>query len=83
VAYGSQGTYLSWRKYVLDLLHVIDCRPAATQVEMNHRIVADSGDPVDKEQYQRLVRRLIYLSHTRPNIAYAASVVSRFMYDPR
>ena len=45
--------------------------------------MADSGDPVDKCQYQRLVGRLIYLSHTRPDIAYAVSVVSRYMHDRR
>ena len=27
--------------------------------------------------------RLIYLSHTRLDIAYAVGVVSQFMYDPR
>jgi len=37
---------------------------------------------VDKGIYQRLVGRLIYLSHTRPDIAYV-SVVSQFMYSPR
>jgi hypothetical protein len=29
------------------------------------------------------VGRLIYLSHTRPDISYAVSVVSRYMHDPR
>ncbi|XP_061343024.1 uncharacterized protein LOC133289168 [Gastrolobium bilobum] len=33
-------------------------------------------------KYQRLVGRLIYLSHTRSDIAYAVSVVSRFMHNP-
>ncbi|XP_072080996.1 secreted RxLR effector protein 161-like [Arachis hypogaea] len=38
---------------------------------------------VEKTQYQRLVKKLIYLSHTKPDIAYAVSVVSQFMHDPR
>jgi hypothetical protein len=38
---------------------------------------------VDKGQYQRLIGRLLYLVHTRPDIAYAVSVVSRYMHDPR
>ena len=29
------------------------------------------------------MEKLIYLSHTRPNIAYAVCVVSQFMHDPR
>ncbi|KAB2633245.1 hypothetical protein D8674_029492 [Pyrus ussuriensis x Pyrus communis] len=35
-----------------------------------------------KEHYQRFVGRLIYLSHTRLDIAYAVSVVSQFMHSP-
>ena len=32
--------------------------------------------------YQRLVGKLIYLSHTRPDISYAVSTVSQFMQAP-
>ncbi|RDX62732.1 hypothetical protein CR513_58905, partial [Mucuna pruriens] len=38
---------------------------------------------MEKSQYQKLVEKLIYLSHTRPDIAYVASVVNQFMHDPR
>ncbi|CAL8154268.1 unnamed protein product [Prunus armeniaca] len=38
--------------------------------------------PTNKERYQRLVGRLIYLSYTRLDIAYAVSVVSQFMHSP-
>ena len=34
-------------------------------------------------RYQRLVGRLIYLAHTRPDLAYALSVVSQYMHNPR
>ena len=37
---------------------------------------------VNIEQFQRLIGRLIYLSHTRPDIAFAASRVSQFMHSP-
>ncbi|KAA0067760.1 Beta-galactosidase [Cucumis melo var. makuwa] len=43
---------------------------------------SDDQVPVDKEQYQRLVGKLIYLSHTRPNISFIVSVVSQFMQTP-
>ncbi|XP_050915685.1 uncharacterized mitochondrial protein AtMg00810-like [Lathyrus oleraceus] len=38
---------------------------------------------VDKEMYQRLVGRLIYLSITRSNISYVVSMVSQFMHNPK
>jgi hypothetical protein len=62
---------------------MLGSRPACTPIEQNHRLANDSGEPVDREQYQRLVGRLIYLSHTRPDIAFAVSVVSQFMHDPK
>jgi hypothetical protein len=49
----------------------------------NHQTCAHSGDLVDKGAYERLVGRLIYLCHTRPDISYVVSVVSRYMHDPR
>ncbi|CAL8132729.1 unnamed protein product [Prunus armeniaca] len=38
--------------------------------------------PTNKERYQRSVGRLIYLSLTRLDIAYAVSVASQFMHSP-
>ena len=38
--------------------------------------------PVDKGRYQRLVGRLKYLAHTRPDLSYALSIVSQFMHNP-
>ena len=86
IARSSKGIVLSQRKYVLDLLAetgMLGCRPVASPIDKNHRLCAESGDPVDREAYQRLVGRLIYLCHTRPDISYAVSVVSRYMHDPR
>ena len=38
---------------------------------------------VDRETYQHLVERLIYLSHIRLNEAYVMSVISQFMHSPK
>ncbi|KAL6347322.1 hypothetical protein AAG906_016750 [Vitis piasezkii] len=35
---------------------------------------SDGSAPVDKGRYQRLVGKLIYLSHTRPDIGFSVSV---------
>jgi hypothetical protein len=86
VSQSTKGIHLSQRKYVLDLLSetgMSGCRPASTPIESNYHITKEGGSPIDREQYQRLVGRLIYLSHTRPDIAFAISVVSQFMHEPR
>ena len=86
IAQSSKGIILSQRKYTLDLLTetgMLGCRSVATPIDKNQKLCAESGDPVDKGTYQRLVGRLIYLCHTRPDISYAVSVVSRYMHDPR
>jgi hypothetical protein len=77
---------LSQRKYALDLLsktRMLGCRVVSTSIKQNHKLYADTGDLVDKEQYQRLVGQLIYLCHTRPDIAHIVSVVNRYMHNPR
>ncbi|PRQ42978.1 putative RNA-directed DNA polymerase [Rosa chinensis] len=86
VARSREGISLSQRKYVVDLLietGLLACQPADTPMEQNHKL-AEYPDqvPTNKERYQRLVGKLIYLSHTRPDIAYAVSVVSQFMHAP-
>ncbi|KAH9716025.1 protein kinase domain-containing protein [Citrus sinensis] len=86
VARSRMGISVSQRKYVLDLLEetgMSGCRPSDTPVDPNQKLgeVSD-GVPVDKGRYQRLVGKLIYLSHTRPDIAFAVSAVSQYMHSP-
>ena len=78
--------FLSQQKYVLDLLtevRLLECKPVDTLIVQNHRLEEYSDQvSADKVRYQRLVGKLIYLSHTRLDIAYAVSVVSQFMHNP-
>lgn len=62
---------------------MLGCKPAETPMEANYKFSIVKDSPlVDKGHYQRLVENLIYLSHTRPDIAFPISVVSQFMNDP-
>ncbi|XP_062089616.1 uncharacterized mitochondrial protein AtMg00810-like [Humulus lupulus] len=61
---------------------MLGCKPSITPIELGDKTKMFEGDPVDKGRYQQLVGKLIYLSHTRPNIAFAVSLVSQFMHDP-
>lgn len=59
------------------------CQPAASPMEEGLKLHTTTDQvPVDKRRYQRLVGRLTYLAHTRPEFAYALSIVSQFMHDP-
>ncbi|KAL0536406.1 hypothetical protein IC582_025354 [Cucumis melo] len=86
VARSKEGISVSQRKYTLDLLTetgMLRCRPADTPIEFNYKL-RNSYDqvPVDKDQYQCLVGKLIYLSHTRPDISFVVRAVSQFMQAP-
>lgn len=69
---------------MFDLLsetRMLDYRLAGTLIVQNHGLEEFSNQtPTNKERYQRLVGKLIYLSHTRPDIAYTVSLVSQFMH---
>jgi hypothetical protein len=86
VSRSNKGIFLSQRKYALDLLNetgMTACSPASTPMEENLKLCVHSNQvPANKERYQRLVGRLMYLAHTRPDLAYALSVVSQFMHSP-
>ncbi|RDY03583.1 putative mitochondrial protein, partial [Mucuna pruriens] len=84
VAYPKQGIFISQKKYVLDLLKEIGklgCQTSRVSIKQNHSIECEESPTIEKSQYQRLVGKLIYLSHTRSDIAYVVSVVSQFMHD--
>ncbi|KAH9762305.1 protein kinase domain-containing protein [Citrus sinensis] len=86
IARSKKGIVVSQRKYTLDLLKetsMSGCKPADTPIEANVKLEeVKGGVHVDAGRYQRLVGKLIYLSHTRPDIAFAVSVVSQFMHSP-
>ena len=44
-------------------------------IEANHRLCSNDGKPTDKKRVQRLVGKLIPLSHTKHDIAYFVKVV--------
>ena len=87
VARSKYEIFISQRKYVLDILQetsMLGCKSNNTPIDPNLKLDEDSnGTPVNKGNYQRLVGKLIDLSHTRPDIAYVISLVSQFMHAPR
>ena len=83
VAMSKKGIAVSQRKYTLDLLKetsMLNCKSIDTPMDQNKKNKV--GTHVDRGRYQWLVGKFIYLSHTRPDIAFAVSVVSQYMHAP-
>jgi hypothetical protein len=70
----------------LDLLKetgMTACSPVSTPIEENLKLsIHPQQIHNNKERYQRLVGRLMYLAHTRPNLVYVLSVISQLMHSP-
>ncbi|KAJ9683695.1 hypothetical protein PVL29_019319 [Vitis rotundifolia] len=85
-ARSKEGIFVNQRKYVLDLLDetgMLGCKLAETPIEPNVKLQPTKAKNVkDRDRYQRLVGRLIYLSHTCLDIAFSASMISQFMHAP-
>ncbi|KAM2530612.1 hypothetical protein PS1_028457 [Malus domestica] len=62
---------------------MLACKPTETPIVQNHHLAIYPDQVLtNRERYQRLIGRVIYLSLMRPDIAYAVSVVSQFMHSP-
>lgn len=86
VVYSEQGISLCQRKYCLDLLQdsgLLGCKPVSTPMNYALRLHHDSGPAFpDVLTYRRLIGRLLYLTTTRPDIAFATQQLSQFMATP-
>ena len=61
---------------------MLACKPSDTPTAENVELgIFQDQIPTNKERYQRLVGRLMYLSYTRPDLAYSLSVVSQYMHS--
>ncbi|RVW98396.1 Retrovirus-related Pol polyprotein from transposon RE1 [Vitis vinifera] len=84
VARSRKGIVVSQRKYILDLLKetgMLGCKPIDTPMDSQKKLgIEKESTPVDRGRYQRLVGRLIYLSHTRPDIGFAVSAVRKGLF---
>ena len=75
----SEGILMTQQKYILDLLEEAKhmyCRISDTPIEVNHKLRLDDKDPsVEVSSYEKLIGKLLYLSHTKPDICYIVNVI--------
>ncbi|GJW95157.1 ribonuclease H-like domain-containing protein [Tanacetum coccineum] len=84
-----KGICLNQRKYVLDLLSeygMLACKPEKTPL-MSKLVISNEASDKDHlleniTDYQELMRKLIYLTNTRPYIFYVVHCLSQFMHSP-
>jgi len=81
------GTFLNQSKYCFDLLKKFkmeDCKEATTPIATNFLMDADeAGQPVDSTKYRGLIRSLLYLTTSRPDIQFRVCLYARFQANPK
>ncbi|XP_038704708.1 uncharacterized mitochondrial protein AtMg00810-like [Tripterygium wilfordii] len=86
VKQGKDGVFVSQKKYATDLLkkfNMLNCKMAATPMNVNEKLQLEDGtEKANARNFRSLVGGLIYLTNTRPDIAFSMSIVSRFMHSP-
>ncbi|GMI76014.1 hypothetical protein HRI_001270600 [Hibiscus trionum] len=77
----------SQRRYALQLLEdtgSLAKKPADLPMVPSHKLTAADGDLLpDPQVYRRLIGRLLYLTHSRPDIAFSVHHLSQFVASPR
>lgn len=86
IARSAAGIVLNQRKYTLELISdsgLLGCKPASTPMDNSQKLGAASGTPLeDISSYRRLIGRLLYLTTTRPDIAFVVNQLSQFLSSP-
>ena len=86
VVYSPRGYFLSQSKYVVDILkgaRLTDNKTVDTPIAVNAKHSSSDGMPLsDPTLYHAIVRSLVYLTITHPDIAYVVHVVSQFVASP-
>ena len=60
-----------------------DCKPTPSPFQSGVKLLVNCTTPkVDATLYRQLVGKLLYLTHTRPDLSFAVGLVARFMHQP-
>ncbi|KAL0462665.1 UNVERIFIED_CONTAM: Retrovirus-related Pol polyprotein from transposon RE1 [Sesamum latifolium] len=86
IARSSDGLYVAQNKYIRDIIQDIGLKNAkstSTPFPLGLKLSEHCGALLaDPEQYRRLIRRLLYLGFTRPDISHSVQQLSQFLTRP-
>ncbi|GJW03925.1 putative ribonuclease H-like domain-containing protein [Tanacetum coccineum] len=81
------GIFISQNKYVGEILKKFgfsSIRTANTPMETNKALIKDEdGEDVDVHLYRSMIRSLMYLTSSRPDIMFSVCACSRFQVQPK
>ena len=81
-----ENIFICQRNYAEKILRtfgMFECNPAPTPLVMGEKLYKkDGGNFMDSTYYRSLIGKLLYLCTTRPDLMFAASLLSRFMQNP-
>lgn len=73
----------SYAKRLMELFGMRESKTKSTPIEPNFKLKKDEGKILkDAIRFRQLVGSLIYLTITRPDIAYSVGEISQFMQNP-
>nr|CAD41183.2 OSJNBb0002J11.7 [Oryza sativa Japonica Group] len=83
----TQGTFVHQMKYTKDLLRrfkMENCKPISTPIGSTAVLDPDEdGEAVDQKEYRSMIRSLLYLTASRPDIQFLVCLCARFQASPR
>ncbi|XP_042979963.1 uncharacterized mitochondrial protein AtMg00810-like [Carya illinoinensis] len=87
IARSKKGISLCQIKYALELtsdIGLLGSKLASFPMDSHYKLSKTYGELIeDGTSYRRLIGRLLYLTHTRPDITYSVHHLSQFLDSPR
>ncbi|KAK9697891.1 hypothetical protein RND81_08G067600 [Saponaria officinalis] len=81
-----EGIFISQRKYadaILKRFKMDKCKVMTTPLAVNEKLFKEDGaEKADYSTYRGIVGCLLYLTASRPDLMFSASLLSRFMQSP-
>jgi hypothetical protein len=81
------GTFVSQGKYIKDMLEKFgmeDAKGISTPIKTNGSLDSDtSGNMVDQKMYRSMIRSLLYVTASRPDVMFSVCICVRFEASPR
>nr|GEY27458.1 uncharacterized mitochondrial protein AtMg00810-like [Tanacetum cinerariifolium] len=80
------GLAMSQRKYATELIThagLLDTKPSTIPLDPTVKLTMDGREPIsDPSTYRTLVGKLLYLTITRPDLAFPAQALIQFLQEP-